>query len=70
MDDELYWDGSYAIARRLRREHPDADLAAVTLNMIYNWVIALPEFKDDPRLVNDEILSAIFQDWFEETHPL
>jgi FeS assembly protein IscX len=31
-------------------------------------VIALPNFSDDPGLVNDEILSAIYQEWFEEAY--
>jgi FeS assembly protein IscX len=66
----LYWDGAYAIARRLRAVHPGADLSQVTLNMLYNWVVALPEFADDPLLANDDLLAAIYQEWYEETHPL
>ena len=66
----LYWDGAYAIARRLRATQPEADLGQVTLNMIYNWVVALPEFQDDPLLANDDLLAAIYQEWYEETHPL
>lgn len=66
----LYWDGPYAIARRLMAERPGVNLAEVTLNMLYNWVIALPEFQDDPQLANDELLSAIYLEWYEETHPL
>jgi FeS assembly protein IscX len=66
----LYWDGPYAIARRLMAERPNADFSQITLNMIYNWTIALPEFMDDPQLANDELLSAIYQEWYEETHPL
>ena len=69
-DKELYWDASYALARRLMREHPGIDLADVTLKMIYNWVVTWPDFRDDPRLVNDDLLSAIYQEWYEETHPL
>lgn len=65
----LYWDSPYAVARRLMEVHPDADLNAVTLRMIYNWVIALPEFQDDPQLANDELLTAIFQEWLEERNP-
>jgi FeS assembly protein IscX len=68
--EELYWDGAYAIARRLIAEHPHTDLSRVTFNMLYNWVVALPEFKDDPQLANDELLAAIYQEWYEETHPL
>jgi FeS assembly protein IscX len=68
--EDLYWDSSYAIARRLRAAHPDVDLGVVTLNMLYNWVVALPDFRDDPQLANDELLNAIYQEWYEETHPL
>ncbi|MBM2851171.1 MAG: Fe-S assembly protein IscX, partial [Anaerolineales bacterium] len=50
--------------------HPDVELSTVTLNMIYNWVIALPDFVDDPQLVNDDLLQAIYQEWYEETYPL
>ena len=63
--DDLYWDAPYALARRLAREHPEVDFESLTLNMVYNWVIVLPDFKDDPELVNDELLEAIFQEWYE-----
>ena len=38
----------------------------VSLQMIYQWTISLKDFDDDPTLVNDDILLAIYQDWFEE----
>jgi FeS assembly protein IscX len=38
--------------------------------MLCNWVIALPDFVDDPQLVNDDLLQAICQEWYEETYPL
>ncbi len=63
--DDLYWDAAYALARRLQRDHPEVDLAEVTLNMIYNWVISLADFQDEPELANDEILEAIYQEWYE-----
>ena len=62
----LNWESTYAIALELRRQHPDADLEQVSLRQIYQWTLALSDFEDDPALVNDDILSAIFQDWFEE----
>lgn len=68
--EELFWDSSYAIARRLIAAHPDVDLGAVTLSMIHNWVVALPDFSDDPQWVNDDLLQAIYQEWYEETNPL
>ncbi|OGO74775.1 MAG: Fe-S assembly protein IscX [Chloroflexi bacterium RIFOXYD12_FULL_57_15] len=60
------WESTYAIALELRRQHPDVDLEQVSLQQIYRWTLALPDFEDDPALANDDILSAIFQDWFEE----
>ena len=62
----LTWESTYAIALELRRQHPDADLEQVSLRQIYQWTLALSDFEDDPALANDDILSAIFQDWFEE----
>jgi len=38
----------------------------VSLDQVYQWVIALPGFEDDLELANDGILLAIFQEWYEE----
>ncbi len=62
----LTWEGTYAIAMELRRLHKDVNIAEVTLQQIYNWTLQLSEFEDDPSLANDDILYAIYQDWFEE----
>ena len=64
----LTWESPYAIALELRRQHPEADLEQVSLQQIYRWTLALSEFEDDPALANDDILSAIFQDWFEDNN--
>ncbi len=68
--DTLTWDDSYAIARALIRQYPHARLEEVSLNMIYRWTVALPEFADDPQLANDSVLAAIYQEWFEEVNPV
>ncbi|MFN8385441.1 MAG: Fe-S cluster assembly protein IscX [Anaerolineales bacterium] len=62
----LTWESTYAIAMELRRQHKDINIEDVTLQQIYDWTLALPEFDDDPSLANDDILRAIYQDWFEE----
>lgn len=65
----LNWESTYAIAMELRRQHREVDIAEVSLQQIYNWTLELSEFEDDPALANDDILYAIYQDWFEEnTH--
>jgi FeS assembly protein IscX len=62
----LNWEGTYAIALELRKQHPDVNLEHVTLGQIYKWTLQLSEFEDDPSLANDDILYTIYQDWFEE----
>lgn len=62
----LNWESTYAIALELRRQHPDVNFEELTLQNIYTWTLQLPEFEDDPALANDDILYAIYQDWFEE----
>ncbi len=62
----LTWETSYAIAVELRRRHPEADIADLSLQQIYLWTLELEDFEDDPALCNDEILSSIFQEWYEE----
>jgi FeS assembly protein IscX len=60
------WEDSFAIAQELSKSHPDIDLEDVSLMMIYQWTLNLPGFEDDPDLANDSILSAIYQEWYEE----
>jgi FeS assembly protein IscX len=62
----LTWEATFAIAMELRRQHKDVNMEEVTLQQIYKWTLQLPEFEDDPALANDDILYAIYRDWFEE----
>ncbi len=62
----LTWESTYAIALALHRLYPDVNMEEISLQQIYKWTLQLSEFEDDPSLCNDDILHAIFQDWFEE----
>ncbi|HCK66396.1 MAG TPA: Fe-S assembly protein IscX [Anaerolineae bacterium] len=62
----MNWEATYAIALELKRKFTDVNIEEVTLGQIYKWTLELPEFDDDPALANDEILRAIYQDWYEE----
>ena len=66
MTEPLNWESIYAIALALKEAHSQVDLQNVSLQMIFDWTVALPTFEDDPALANDDILAAIYQDWFEE----
>ncbi|MDX1379397.1 MAG: Fe-S cluster assembly protein IscX [Anaerolineales bacterium] len=65
-DVTLNWESTFAIALTLKRTYPDVNIEEVSLQQIYDWTTALSEFEDDPALANDDILYAIYQDWFEE----
>lgn len=67
MSDTLSWEASYAIAQALQRRFPEKKLEAISLEMIYAWTVALPNFDDDPELANQDILAAIYQEWYELT---
>jgi FeS assembly protein IscX len=67
MPEPLTWESTYAIALALRREHPQAELEYISLRQIYQLILALPGFSDDPALANDGILTEIYHDWLEET---
>jgi FeS assembly protein IscX len=67
---DLNWEASFAIAKALMAAFPNVDLQDVSLDMIYRWTLDLPQFSDDPELVNDSILMAIYQEWYEEINSL
>jgi FeS assembly protein IscX len=68
--DSLYWDSSYQIVMRLMEAHPDIDVESVGTEQLYRWIIALPDFADDPSLVNEGILRDILREWYEEVSSL
>ncbi len=70
MADPLTWEDSYAIALLIKELHADVPLEEVSLKMIYEWTLLLPEFKDDPGLANESVLMAIYQEWYEEVNPI
>jgi FeS assembly protein IscX len=66
LEDKLYWDASYAIARALNALHADVNLEDVSMEMVLKWTLALPTFGDDPELANEEVLLDIYKVWLEE----
>jgi FeS assembly protein IscX len=62
----LYWDSSYEIVLRLIDTFPDLDVETVGTHQLYEWVVALPDFVDDPSLANEGILNDILREWYEE----
>lgn len=62
----LYWESSYEIVLRLMEAHREVNVEDVGTEQLYRWIIALPEFADDPSLANESILTDILREWYEE----
>ena len=62
----LSWESSHALALALINAHPDAELDTLGLEQLNAWILELPEFMDEPALVNDGILTDVLRDWYEE----
>ena len=54
MSQELTWDMAEDIAIRLHEEHPDLDPLTVRFTDLHAWVVAWPEFTDDPKASNEK----------------
>jgi FeS assembly protein IscX len=63
----IYWEPTYEIVLALMAEHPDVDVNTVGMQQLLDWIVALPNFADDPEIVSDELLRAILREWYEET---
>ncbi len=66
----LTWEDTCGIVLALRSKYSTTDIKQISLGMIYQWALYLPEFVDDPALANEDILMSIYQEWFEEANPL
>lgn len=62
----LYWDDIAALAKLLKESHSDIPINEISIGKINQWVLELSQFRDDPDLVNDEILLSILTEWIEE----
>jgi FeS assembly protein IscX len=62
----MKWTDSLDIAIALVEKYPDQDPKAINFVDLRNWVIALPEFDDDPKRSGEKILEAIQMAWIDE----
>ena len=63
---DLMWQDTEDIAIRLVEEHSESDPLTVRFTDMHAWIVALPDFKDDPKKSNEKILEAIQMAWLEE----
>ena len=62
----LKWTDVLDIAIELTETHPEVDPRFVNFVDLRNWVLALPDFADDPARSGEKVLEAIQQAWIDE----
>lgn len=62
----MKWTDTREIAIALAEAHPTVDPTRLNFVDLRNWVLALPDFDDDPRRSGEKILEAIQSAWIEE----
>ena len=63
---DLTWQDIEDIAIRLVEEHPETDPLTVRFTDMHACIVALSDFKGDPKNSNEKILEAIQMAWHEE----
>ncbi len=62
----MKWTDTLDIAIALGEKYPDTDPGAVRFTDLYQWVLQLPGFDDDPKRCGEKILEAILMAWIDE----
>ncbi|MEP7152019.1 MAG: Fe-S cluster assembly protein IscX [Nitrospira sp.] len=63
---DLKWSDTEELAIRLVEAHPTTDPLTIRFTDMHAMIIALPEFKDDPKTSNEQTLESIQMAWHEE----
>jgi len=62
----MKWTDTIEITIELSETHPDVDPMTIRFTDLKQWVMALPEFDDDPDRCGERILEAIQMAWLDE----
>ena len=62
----MKWTDVNDIAIELADAHPEVDPLTVRFTDLREWVMALPEFDDDPERCGEKLLEAIQMAWLDE----
>lgn len=62
----MKWTNTQDIAIALLEKFPDTDPKSVNFVDLYQWVMQLEGFDDDPKRCGEKILEAIQATWIDE----
>ena len=64
----MRWIDTNDIALDLLENFPEVDPLSIRFTDLRTWIVALPNFDDDPNKCNEKILEAIQMAWIEESN--
>ena len=62
----MLWTDVHDIAIALEEEYPEIDILSVRYTDLWQWVLGLDGFADEPDKCNEKILQAIQMTWLDE----
>lgn len=62
----LKWLDIQEIVNELDEQHPEVDPLRLNFKELYDWIVTLENFSDDPTRCNERILEAVQQAWIDE----
>ncbi len=62
----MKWTDSQRIAEELYDQYPDVNPKTIRFTDLYNWILELEDFDDEPEKCGERILEAIQMAWIEE----
>lgn len=61
----MHWNDLEEIAEALEENYQDEDIEDLRLVDLYDLIVTLNEFDDDPEKSNDRVLEVILDMWIE-----
>jgi FeS assembly protein IscX len=61
----MRWNKPTELVTALEDNYPDEDLSSLRATEIYDLILSLPEFEDDPDEATDVLLKSILESWKE-----
>jgi FeS assembly protein IscX len=62
----MRWTDIHDIAIALEEKYPEVDVLKVRFTDLWQWVLGLEGFNDDPSRSSEKILEAIQMAWLDE----
>jgi FeS assembly protein IscX len=62
----LKWIDIQEIVTELDEKYPEVDPLRLNFKQLYDWILALENFDDDPSRCGERILEAVQQAWIDE----